>query len=129
MKQKIKILAMCLMMTTVALGQGQDRPGKNMSTEERAQKRAETLKAKLKLTDAQYSEVYKELIATGKQMETQREVMRKMREDHDVKMKSILTPEQYSQMKAMQDQRKERMRNRYGSENNEPEPDSPTQGK
>lgn len=120
---------MCLMIVTVALGQRQNRSGKNMSTEERAQKRAETLKAKLKLTDAQYSEVYNELLATGKQMEAQREVMRKMREDHDVKMKSILTPEQYSQLKAMQDQRKEMMRNRNGSENDGPESDSPTQGK
>ena len=122
MKLKIKFLAIVLLISTVAMGQRQERAGKVGSPEERAQKRAETLKAKLKLTDAQYNQVYTQLISNEKNMQAQRDEMKKAREDHEAKMKSILTPEQYSQLKEMQTQRKEMMkgkRNQYGKQSDE----------
>ena len=113
MKLKIKFLAIVLLISTVAMGQRQERAGRDGSPEERAQKRAETLKAKLKLTDAQYDQVYTQLISNEKKIQAQRD-------DHDAKMKSILTPEQYSQLKDMQAQRREMMK---GKRNR---PDSPS---
>ena len=120
MKLKIKFLAIVLLISTVAMGQRQERAGRDGSPEERAQKRAETLKAKLKLTDAQYDQVYTQLISNEKKIQAQRDEMKKAREDHDAKMKSILTPEQYSQLKDMQAQRREMMK---GKRNH---PDSPS---
>ena len=120
MKLKIKFLAIVLLISTVAMGQRQERAGRAGSPEERAQKRAETLKAKLKLTDAQYDQVYTQLISNEKKIQAQRDEMKKAREDHDAKMKSILTHEQYSQLKDMQVQRREMMK---GKRNH---PDSPS---
>lgn len=110
MKLKLKFLAIVLLITTVAMGQRHENAGKNLSPEERAQKRAETLKAKLKLTDVQYNQVYSQLVSNEKRMQAQRDEMKKAREEHDAKMKSILTPEQYSQLKEMQNQRREMMK-------------------
>ncbi|MFZ7115925.1 MAG: hypothetical protein ACO1G9_11135 [Bacteroidota bacterium] len=123
MKLKLKFLAIVLLFTTVAMGQRHENAGKNLSPEERAQKRAETLKAKLQLTDVQYNEVYTQLVSNEKRMQAQRDEMKKAREDHDAKMKSILTPEQYSQLKEMQTQRREMMkgkRNRAGQSDEMP---------
>lgn len=109
MKLKLKILAMALMISSLAIAQRPNHPGKDMSPEQMAQKRAETLKAKLTLTDAQYNQVYDQLLSNAKLIRAQREAMKKMRDDNDAKMKSILTPEQYAELKKMQDQRRERM--------------------
>ena len=129
MKLKTKFLAIALLMTTIAMGQGHDRPGKNMSPEEIAQKRSETLKAKLKLSDAQYSQVYDQILSNEKQIRTQREAMKKMRDENDAKMKSILTPEQYTQLKELQAQRKEMMKNQRNKNEDQPTDNSPSEVK
>ncbi len=64
----------------------------------------------MKLTDVQYNQVYTQLVSNEKRMQAQRDEMKKAREEHDAKMKSILTPEQYSQLKEMQNQRREMMK-------------------
>jgi protein CpxP len=125
MKLKTKFLAIALLITTVALGQGQNRPGKDMSPEESAQKRADTMKAKLKLSDTQYTQVYDQILSNEKQMRAHREAMKKMREENDEKMKSILTPEQYTQLKEMMEQRKKMMKERRNQGDNQPDSDSP----
>ena len=128
MKQKLKILAIVLMFTTFAMSQQQKQTGKNLTPEERAQKRTETLKAKLKLTDVQYNQVYLQLVTNEKKIKAQREELKKAREEHDAKMKSILTPEQYSQLKEMQAQRKEMMKGKRNQEEH-PVDDFPTEQK
>jgi predicted nucleic acid-binding Zn-ribbon protein len=112
MKLKMKILALVLMISTIAFGQKQERNRGNLSPEERAQRRSETLKAKLQLTDEQTTKVYNELLANEKAMQQQREEMKKARQKHDEAMKNILTPAQYEQLKSMQEQRREMMKNR-----------------
>ena len=129
MKLKTKFLAIALLITSIAFGQGQNRPGKDMSPEESAQKRAETMKAKLKLSDTQYTQVYDQILGNEKQMRAQRDAMKKMREDNDAKMKSILTPEQYTQLKEMMEQRKKMMKERKNQAEDQPDSDSPPEVK
>ena len=129
MKLKTKFLAIALLITTVAFGQGHNRPEKGLSPEESAQKRAETMKTKLMLTDTQYTQVYDQILSNEKQMRAQREAMKKMREENDAKMKSILTPEQYTQLKEMMEQRKKMMKERRNQGEDQPDSDSPPEVK
>ena len=52
-----------------------------------------------------------------------------MREENDAKMKSILTPEQYTQLKEMMEQRKKMMKERRNQGEDQPDSDSPPEVK
>ncbi|MBL0103420.1 MAG: hypothetical protein IPP51_06455 [Bacteroidetes bacterium] len=109
--KKLQILLVLLLLTATAFSQQHGRRPQ-MSSQERAEKRAETMKAKLNLTDAQYQTIYSQFLKTEQQIDQQREIMRKVREENDQVLKSTLSPEQYSQYKDMQEQRRKMNRER-----------------
>jgi hypothetical protein len=108
--------------TTFAQQQGR-RP--QMNSQERAQKRAETMKIKLELSDAQYQTIYAQFLKTEQEMDRQREAMRKMREENDKVLKSTLTPEQYTKFKEFQEQRRKMRQGRNQDDVNDDGPEAP----
>lgn len=98
-------MALCLLAGTGAFAQNQnkERMRREMPTaEQMAQRKADRMKEKLNLTEAQTKQIYDYNLQQVKEMQSMREQMRAARQAEDEKMKSILTPEQYTQWKQAQ---------------------------
>lgn len=95
-------MALCLLAGTSAFAQNQkkDRMHKEMPTvEQMAQRKTDSMKEKLNLSEEQVKQVYEFNLQEVKQMQTMRQQMRAARQAESEKMKAILTPEQYEQWK------------------------------
>lgn len=103
--------ALCLLIGTSASAQNQNGHQSRMmkerpTAEQMAQRKADRLKEKLTLTDAQTKQVYELNLQQIKAMQAQREQMRAARQAETNKMKSILTPEQFAKWQEMQGEHK-----------------------
>ncbi|MDE6570555.1 MAG: DUF4890 domain-containing protein [Alistipes sp.] len=102
--------ALCLLIGTGASAQNQNGHQSRMmkerpTAEQMAQRKADRLKEKLTLTDAQTKQVYELNLQQIKDMQAQREQMRAARQAETNKMKSILTPEQFAKWQELQGER------------------------
>ena len=102
--------ALCLLIGTGASAQNRNEQQSRMmkerpTAEQMAQRKADRLKEKLTLTDAQTKQVYELNLQQIKDMQAQREQMRAARQAETNKMKSILTPEQFAKWQELQGER------------------------
>jgi Spy/CpxP family protein refolding chaperone len=126
MKKSISLIATIFMLlifnASVIAQQGQGRGRGNMDPEEFAKRQTTQMKESLELTAEQLSEVEKLNLEYAEKMkeareqagddrEAMRSAMMEMVKAKDVKMKKILTAEQWTKFEA---ERKERMQNRRG---------------
>ncbi len=107
MKKKIfvALTALCLMAGTSVFAQDAKKapmPKERPTAEQMAQRQTERMTQQLKLTDAQAKQVYEVNLDQIKQMQAQREQMRKARQAEAEKMKGILSTEQFVQWAQMQ---------------------------
>lgn len=117
--KKITTLLCLGIISLGACAQPQGKP----SAEDRAKNQTERLKKELSLNSDQEKKVYNLYIESGKKMEENRKSdkedrdamhakMEKMRKDENDKLKTILTPEQFTKyqelQKKMDEERKER---------------------
>ncbi len=112
MKRNIISLLTFLIVSLTVSGQTGDKSRRDISPEEMARKRSETLKAKLQLTDAQTTQVYNELVKTQNLIKQKRNEIKEARQNHQNAMKGILTPEQFEKLKENQNSQREMNRNR-----------------
>lgn len=117
---------MVLLITTSVYSQQNDRKNRDANPEQIAKNRAETLRSKLLLTDEQYTKVYNELLIAQKEMKKNTDAMKTSRDAHDAQMKLILTPEQYSKLKGIQEERKQMRMEHRQSESGDQENLPPT---
>ena len=112
---------MFLIVSITVSGQSGDKSRRDISPEEMASKRSETLKAKLQLTDAQTTQVYSEILKTQNLIKQKRNEIKEARQAHQNAMKGILTPEQFEKLKENQNSQREMMKtrrmNRQNSDN------------
>jgi protein CpxP len=116
-----KLLMICaLFFAVITYANAQQGPG---SPEERAKKNVERLTAKLKLTDVQkakaevlYADLAKEQAKvkdeSGEDKVAFREKSMKLKKEIDEKFVALLTADQKTEYQKMQDEQKERMKNR-----------------
>ena len=105
---KKQLLVLCLfVVTAITTASAQEMKRKEVTSEERATKRATMLKQKLNLNDKQVKELEVLFVKQDKEMETIKEQMRKQRESYEKSLSNIFTPEQMKQFKEMQNERKE----------------------
>lgn len=123
---------MFLIVSITVSGQSDGKNRRDISPEEMARKRSETLKAKLQLTDAQTTQVYNELLKTVNLIKQKRNEIKEIRQNHQNVMKGILTPEQFEKLKENQNSQREMMKNRRmnrqdsDTEGNDNSPSKPT---
>lgn len=100
-------MALCLLAGTSAFAQdSKNKPMKERPTaEQMAQRKTERMTEKLNLNETQSKQLYEVNLQSVKQMQAQAEQMRTNRKAQAEKLKSILTPEQFEQLKQMQSQR------------------------
>lgn len=100
------IATLCMMIGTGASAQNKPMQSRMMkerpTVEQMAQRKTDRMKEQLALTDEQAAQVYKYNLQQIKEMQMQREQMRKAQQAETAKMKSILTPEQFKQWQEMQ---------------------------
>ena len=112
---------MFLIVSITVSGQSGDKSRRDISPEEMASKRSETLKAKLQLTDAQTTQVYSEILKTQNLIKQKRNEIKEARQAQQNAMKGILTPEQFEKLKENQNSQREMMKtrrmNRQNSDN------------
>lgn len=102
------VATLCLMAGGAAFAQTESTPASAAAPKERptleqiAQHRTDRMAERLELTDAQKKQVYEINLQQLKDMEAQREAMRKAREARTEQMKSILSTEQFVQWAQMQ---------------------------
>ena len=93
------IATLCMMIGTGASAQNKPMQNRMMkerpTAEQMAQCKTDRMKEQLALTDEQAAQVYKYNLQQIKEMQMQREQMRKAQQAETAKMKSILTPEQF----------------------------------
>lgn len=105
---KKQLLVLCLfVVTAITTASAQEMKRKEVTSEERATKRATMLKQKLNLNDKQVKELEVLFVKQDKEMDAIKEQMRKQRETYEKDLSNIFTPEQMKQFKEMQNERKE----------------------
>ncbi len=105
---KKQLLVLCLfVVTAITTASAQEMKRKEVTSEERATKRATMLKQKLNLNDKQVKELEVLFVKQDKEMDAIKEQMRKQRESYEKDLSNIFTPEQMKQFKEMQNERKE----------------------
>ena len=105
---KKQLLVFCLFfVTAITTASAQEMKRKEVTSEERATKRATMLKQKLNLNDKQVKELEVLFVKQDKEMDAIKEQMRKQRESYEKDLSNIFTPEQMKQFKEMQNERKE----------------------
>ncbi len=105
---KKQLLVLCLfVVTAITTASAQEMKRKEVTSEERATKRATMLKQKLNLNDKQVKELEVLFVKQDKEMDAIKEQMRKQREAYEKDLSNIFTPEQMKQFKEMQNERKE----------------------
>jgi len=105
---KKQLLVFCLFfVTAITTASAQEMKRKEVTSEERATKRATMLKQKLNLNDKQVKELEVLFVKQDKEMDAIKEQMRKQRETYEKDLSNIFTPEQMKQFKEMQNERKE----------------------
>ena len=105
---KKQLLVFCLFfVTAITTASAQEAKRKEITPEERATKRAAMLKQKLNLNDKQVKELEVLFVDQEKEMEVIKEQMRKQRESYEKSLSNIFTPEQMTQFKEAQNERKE----------------------
>src|ERR1017187_1970551 len=110
----VKILLVIAVFTYANVSFGQQKGGNNMTPEQRADKKTEELKAKLNLTADQLPKV-KEIVlkhensrqkaiqAAGDDKDARHAAMQKDREAFTNDMSKVITPEQLSTLKTMEE--------------------------
>ena len=102
------VAALCLMAGEAVFAQTESAPAPAAAPKERptleqiAQRKTDRMAERLYLTDAQKKQVYEINLQQLKEMEAQREAMRKAREARAEQMKSILSTEQFVKWAQMQ---------------------------
>ena len=105
---KKQLLVFCLFfVTAITTASAQEMKRKEVTSEERATKRATMLKQKLNLNDKQVKDLEVLFVKQDKEMDAIKEQMRKQRETYEKDLSNIFTPEQMKQFKEMQNERKE----------------------
>jgi uncharacterized protein (DUF342 family) len=100
---KKQLLVFCLFfVTAITTASAQEMKRKEVTSEERATKRAAMLKQKLNLNEKQVKELEVLFVNQDKEMELLKEQMRKQRESYEKSLSNIFTPEQMKQFKEMQ---------------------------
>jgi len=94
-----------------------EKKHQQLTPEQIANLRAQLLKAKLNLSDDQTVKTNKALLQFEQQRSDSKEEMRMDRETLESSLNSIFTPEQQTQFKEMQEQRKEQMKDRNQNSN------------
>jgi hypothetical protein len=102
-----------------------------LTPEQRAQRRADLLKAKLMLSDEQTEKVKEASLRLAQNRDANRDDMRKEQEAFDNALRGILNPEQIEKYEAMNEERKERIKARMEERRTEEkrQVDSPTDQK
>jgi periplasmic protein CpxP/Spy len=125
---KKKILAVILFsLILVGYSYSQDRPpmrekeGKKRNPEEMVKKEMNMLKSELDLTETQVTFIQKILDESSKKMQAQMESgskdfeeMKKLMDEKDSKIKSVLTDEQWDKYKEIKEKRKDKFNNNDG---------------
>jgi periplasmic protein CpxP/Spy len=125
---KKKILAIILFgLLLTGYSYSQDRPpmrekeGKKRNPEEMVKKEMSMLKSELDLTETQVTFIQKILDESAKKMQAQMESgskdfeeMKKLMDEKDSKIKSVLTDEQWDKYKAIKDKFKDNFKNNDG---------------
>lgn len=105
------VAALCLMAGEAVFAQTESAPAPAAAPKERptleqiAQRKTDRMAERLEFTDAQKKQVYEINLQQLKEMEAQREAMRKAREARAEQMKSILSTEQFVKWAQMQQRR------------------------
>lgn len=131
------VAALCLMAGEAVFAQAESAPAPAAAPKERptleqiAQRKTDRMAERLYLTDAQKKQVYEINLQQLKEMEAQREAMRKAREARAEQMKSILSTEQFVEWAQMQQRPAPNRHRMQGPKPGEPGcgPDSPKAGK
>ena len=118
------LIAAALFLLLAGVSSAQDGPpprdkgDKKMNPEEMAKRELKMLTKELDLTDTQVTFVQKILEESAKQMKEQMQsgtkdfdAMKKIQEDKDSKLKSVLTDEQWDKYKEIKDKRKDKFKN------------------
>lgn len=108
MKKRICILAISLGISMLNPAQAQEKQAakKQLSPEQRADKRTEMMTAKLMLTEDQQPKVREALLKMEQNQNNDREKSMQQKKEFDAEMKQILNPEQIEKYEALKAQRK-----------------------
>ena len=107
MKKQILALSLFFITAIASTASAQEMKRKEMTSEERATKRAMMLKEKLNLNDKQVKDLEALFVKQDKEMDAIKEQMRKLRENYEKDLSTIFTPDQMKQFKENQAERKE----------------------
>ena len=107
MKKQILALSLFFITAIVSTASAQEMKRKEMTSEERATKRAMMLKEKLNLNDKQVKDLEALFVKQDKEMDAIKEQMRKLRDNYEKDLSTIFTPDQMKQFKENQAERKE----------------------
>ena len=120
MKKIVLMLALVTGIGYAATAQEAQKTRTKVTPEQRAERQAERMKEALQLTEDQKKAIYElNLQSANKikaykkdQRDANKDQFKKMRDEREAKMKSILTPEQYEKHQAMKAERMKKMNER-----------------
>ena len=120
-KKIFAVMIFCILVTGISFGQ--DRPPmrekgkKKMNPEEMVKKEMEMMKKELDLTETQETFIKKILDESAKKMQEQmqseskdKDAMRKIQEDKEEKLKTVLTEDQWDKYKVMKEKHKDKFK-------------------
>ncbi len=109
----MKFLLSLLLVAAIGSGawaQEKEKRGQQKNPEEMATKMTDKMADKLGLTEEQRQQVYESHLALVSTKKANREEMKEAAEQHDNRMKDILTEEQYHEFQQMREKMKDRMK-------------------
>ncbi|MBL7924884.1 MAG: hypothetical protein JNL88_11850 [Bacteroidia bacterium] len=99
--------------------QNQKKQHKELSAEQRADKRTELLKTKLLLSDEQSRQVHAAALHMEQNRSNEKGKMRAGREEFESSLRSILNPEQLEKYEALREEKKEQVKQRVEERRNQ----------
>ncbi len=120
MKKIVLMLALVTGIGYAATAQEAQKTRTKVTPEQRAERQAERMKEALQLTEDQKKAIYELNLQSANKMkaykkdqrDANKDQFKKMRDEREAKMKSILTPEQYEKHQAMKAERMKKMNER-----------------
>lgn len=119
MKKLMTTIGVGLMIAMISPAVAQDKTdqhkkeGKNMTVEERAQKRTDKMTEKLGLSDDQAKDVYKINLEHAKKMEDLRQQKKAQHEKTKAELDKVLTDEQKKKAEELRKKREEKRKNAH----------------